>query len=61
MDEIRLYTIAEVTVMLKVTKATVYSYIKSGKITAVKMGKYWRVPHQSIEKFLAAGSTAPKI
>ena len=43
MADIKVYTLDEVAEILKVTKRTLYNYVKAGKLPAVKMGKYWRV------------------
>ncbi|TVP95176.1 MAG: DNA-binding protein [Acholeplasmatales bacterium] len=51
--ELKLYTIEEVTKILKVTQRTVYNYIKSGELKAIKVGKNWRVKHKDLEQFLA--------
>ena len=55
MQEIKVYTLAEVQDILKVTQRTVYNYIKTGKLKAVKMGKYWRVRHEDLDAFLTGG------
>lgn len=52
MSEIKLYTIDEVVEILKVTRRTVYGYIKDGKLDAVKVGRYWRVRAEALEVFL---------
>ena len=39
MADLKVYTLEEVCAILKVTKRTVYSYIKADKLHAVKMGK----------------------
>lgn len=52
MNEIKLYTIDEVVEILKVTRRTVYAYIKDGKLEAVKVGRYWRVKAEALETFL---------
>ena len=39
MKELKVYTIDEVVELLHVTRRTVYSYIKDGKLKAVKIGK----------------------
>jgi excisionase family DNA binding protein len=51
-----LYTIEEVTQILKVTQRTVYNFIKSGDLKAVKVGKYWRIKHEDLEAFLTNGT-----
>ncbi len=40
---IKVYTLNEVAEILKVTRRTLYNYIKEGKLQAVKIGKSWRV------------------
>ena len=38
MEEIKVYTLTEAVDILKVTRRTLYNYIKSGQLKAVKMG-----------------------
>lgn len=52
------YTLDEVAGMLKVTKRTLYNYIRAGKLKAVKIGKYWRVTSAAIEELFTRGATA---
>ena len=33
-----------------------YTYIKEGKLKAVKIGKYWRVTQENLEDFLSKGT-----
>ncbi|MBN2299703.1 MAG: helix-turn-helix domain-containing protein [Acholeplasmataceae bacterium] len=54
--EFTLYTIDEIADILKVTQRTIYNYIKSGDLTAIKIGKYWRVKHTDLAQFLATGT-----
>lgn len=56
MADIKVYTLEEVCDILKVTKRTVYNYIKANKLHAVKMGKYWRVTEENLKAFLESGS-----
>lgn len=56
MNEIKVYTLLEVADILKVTRRSIYSYIKSGKLKAVKMGKYWRVKEEDLRDFLSTGT-----
>lgn len=52
MDEIKAYTLDEVAELLKVTRRTLYSHIKNGKLKATKIGKYWRVNEESLQQLL---------
>ena len=56
MPEFVLYTVKEVRKILKVTQRTLYNYIKSGDLKAVKIGKYWRVRESDLEEFINNGT-----
>lgn len=56
MADLKVYTLDEVCDILKVTKRTIYSYIKAGKLHAVKMGKYWRVSEENLKAFIETGT-----
>ena len=56
MADIRVYTLDEVAGILKVTKRTLYNYVKAGTLQAVKMGKYWRVSEDSLQAFISNGT-----
>ena len=56
MADIRVYTLDEVAKIMKVTKRTLYNYIKMGTLNAVKMGKYWRVSEESLQAFISSGT-----
>ncbi|MDT8337066.1 MAG: helix-turn-helix domain-containing protein [Candidatus Izemoplasmatales bacterium] len=53
----KLYTIEEISDILKVTPRTIYNYIKSGNLKAVKIGKYWRVTDSALQEFIENGTT----
>ena len=52
MQEIKVYTLEEVEDILKVTKRTMYNYIKGGRLKAIKMGGRWRVRHEDLDAFM---------
>lgn len=53
-ETMRVYTIEELETLLNVTRRTLYTYIKEGKLKAVKMGKYWRVRGDQLDAFLSS-------
>lgn len=55
---LKLYTIEEISDILKVTTRTVYNYIKNGSLRALKMGKYWRVTEESLREFIENAAEA---
>lgn len=59
MNEIKLYTLEEVQDILKLSRRTLYSYIKTGKLPALKIGKYWRVHHVDLENFVQKAKVTP--
>lgn len=60
MANIKVYTLNEVAEILQLTRRTLYSYIKDGKLKAVKIGKYWRVPEETLQQFIANGTEGQK-
>lgn len=46
------YTLDELSELLKVTKRTLYNYVRSGKLEAVKVGREWRVTEDQLRNFL---------
>jgi len=50
MDE--LLTIVQVAEIMKVSKMTIYRYIKAGKLTAIKAGRDFRIRKSDFNKFL---------
>ncbi|MBW4258515.1 helix-turn-helix domain-containing protein [Methanobacterium sp. YSL] len=57
MDNFKLYTIEEIARILKVTERTVYNYIRNRTLSAIKIGKYWRIKHEDFESFLSNRTT----
>lgn len=55
-NEIKVYTLEEIAELLHITRRTLYTYVKEGKLKAVKVGKYWRVTEKNLEAFLAKGT-----
>jgi len=56
MTDIKVYTLDEVVDILKVTRRTLYTYIKEGNLKAVKMGKYWRITQENLQDFITHGT-----
>ena len=60
MEELKTYTLHECEEILTVTQRTLYNYIKKKQLRAVKMGRYWRVPHEELARFIREGTTLYK-
>ena len=60
MEEIKIYTLTEAVDILKVTRRTLYNYIKSGQLKAVKMGRVWSITHENLKGFIESGTTKQK-
>lgn len=50
--KIEYFTLEEVADMLKVAYLTVYRWVRSGKLEAVKAGKQYRIEKKELDKFL---------
>ena len=61
MSEFKLYTIEEVSEILKVTPRTIYNFIKLHNLKAVKIGKYWRVTDKALQEFINRGTNKPEL
>lgn len=56
MDELKMYTIDEITEILKISQRTLYVYIKNKSLKAVKLGKYWRVRLSDLQDLIDHGT-----
>ena len=56
MTSVKVYSLDEVAEILQLTKRTLYSYVKDGKLKAIKVGKSWRVTEESLRDFLERGT-----
>jgi excisionase family DNA binding protein len=46
------YTPEEIAIILKTTRKTVYLWMRSGKLKALKAGSLWRIPQSALDEFL---------
>jgi len=49
---IEVYTLEEVADIVHVTRRTIYTWVKDGKIKAFKVGRQWRVKREELDKLL---------
>ena len=59
MEKITVYTLKEVAEILKVSRQTIYNYLKAGRLKATKIGKEYRVTKEDLEEFIRHGSNTP--
>ncbi|WP_138908322.1 helix-turn-helix domain-containing protein [Streptomyces chryseus] len=52
LDEVRFLTVAEVSSVMRVSKMTVYRLVHSGHLPAIRVGRSFRVPEQSVHEYL---------
>jgi excisionase family DNA binding protein len=52
LSEMRFLTVAEVAALMRVSKMTVYRLVHSGELTAVRVGRSFRVPEQAVHDYL---------
>lgn len=56
MAEIKVYTTEEAQEILKVTRRTLYRYIKAGQIKVVRLGREYRITEEALKDFLEHGT-----
>jgi excisionase family DNA binding protein len=54
LSEVKFLTVAEVASLMRVSKMTVYRLVHSGELTAVQIGRSFRVPEQAVHEYLRA-------
>lgn len=54
MSNTQLLTADETADYLKVSKATIWQWCRSGRLPAVKIGRQWRIRRKDLEEMLAA-------
>lgn len=52
LGEMRFLTVAEVAATMRVSKMTVYRLVHSGELSAVKVGRSYRVPENAVHVYL---------
>ncbi|HWB36909.1 MAG TPA: helix-turn-helix domain-containing protein [Rugosimonospora sp.] len=50
--EVKFLTVAEVAELMRVSKMTVYRLVHSGDLTAVRVGRSFRVPEHAVHTYL---------
>ena len=52
LSDVKFLTVAEVASIMRVSKMTVYRLVHSGELTAVRVGRSFRVPEQAVQEYL---------
>jgi excisionase family DNA binding protein len=50
--QVRFLTVAEVAALMRVSKMTVYRLVHAGDLTAVRVGRSFRVPEHAVDAYL---------
>ncbi|TDB74076.1 MULTISPECIES: helix-turn-helix domain-containing protein [unclassified Micromonospora] len=52
LSDVKFLTVAEVAAVMRVSKMTVYRLVHSGELTAVRVGRSFRVPEHAVHDYL---------
>ena len=52
LSDVRFLTVAEVALIMRVSKMTVYRLVHSGELEAIRVGRSFRVPEQAVNRYL---------
>lgn len=58
-QELKTYSVEEISEIMQLNKRTLYNYIRSGQLKAAKFGKHWRVTHTELQDFMERGAGSP--
>jgi excisionase family DNA binding protein len=50
--EVKFLTVAEVATLMRVSKMTVYRLVHTGELSAVRVGRSFRVPEHAVNQYL---------
>ncbi|MBS2965054.1 helix-turn-helix domain-containing protein [Actinocrinis puniceicyclus] len=53
LEDVSFLTVAEVAGVMRVSKMTVYRMVHSGEISAVRVGRSFRVPAKAVREYLS--------
>jgi excisionase family DNA binding protein len=53
LEDVSFLTVAEVAGLMRVSKMTVYRMVHSGELTAVRVGRSFRVPAKAVREYLS--------
>ena len=56
MENMKLYTPNEAAEFLRISRRSVYNYIKAGQLKAAKIGKQWRITENNLIEFANTGT-----
>ena len=51
-SEVKFLTVAEVAATMRVSKMTVYRLVHAGELSAVRVGRSFRVPERAVQDYL---------
>jgi excisionase family DNA binding protein len=54
LSDVRFLTVAEVALIMRVSKMTVYRLVHSGELEAIRVGRSFRVPEAAVNQYLRA-------
>lgn len=52
--DVRFLTVAEVALIMRVSKMTVYRLIHDGELAAIRVGRSFRIPENEVNNYLRA-------
>ena len=56
---VRYLTVEEVAELVRVSRMTVYRWVRAGELPAVRVGRSFRIPQDALDAFLRSSSTVP--
>jgi excisionase family DNA binding protein len=51
----KLFTVAEIAHVLQLNELTIRRYLKAGQLKGFKVGRFWRIEADELERFIQGG------
>ena len=61
LERVTAYTVVEASDMLKLSRATIYDLIKTGKLAAQMIGNKWYITDRTIEEYVTGAAKASSV
>jgi excisionase family DNA binding protein len=58
LSDVKFLNVYEVSLIMRVSKMTVYRLVHAGELEAIRVGRSFRVPEQAVTSYLGAAAVA---
>jgi excisionase family DNA binding protein len=60
LSDVKFLNVYEVSLIMRVSKMTVYRLVHAGELEAIRVGRSFRVPEEAVTSYLGAAAVQPE-